>query len=108
MADDVAGDQVVVASKLKARNGLGQNGFQGASSDEPGKHTVMDRDFGLAKDPNPDAGDWQTRKVSAEPYPPAHGMKAAPEPAKVPTVSLRRAPTQRMTQRTSLKSFQHR
>jgi hypothetical protein len=101
--NDEAGGEVFVASKQKAKNGLGQNGFQGASSDLPGQHTVMDRDFGLAKDPSADAGDWQTRKVSAEPYPPAHGMKAAPAPAVIGKSNFHRA-----VQRTSNKSFQRR
>lgn len=102
MAEGDSGE-VFVASKQKAKNGLGQNGFQGASSDEPGTHTVMDRDFGLAKDPSPSAGDWQTRKVSAEPITPHPGMKAAPAPAKIPMSNFHRA-----VQRTNPKSFQRR
>lgn len=66
-------DEVFVASREKAKNAYGQNGYQGPSSDLPGQHTVMDRDFGLASDPSADAGNWQTRKVSAEPYATAHG-----------------------------------
>jgi hypothetical protein len=76
--------EVFVASKEKSKNAYGQNGYQGASSDLPGKHTVMNRDFGLKEDPSAKPGDWQTRTVDATPYAPAHGMKAPAEPAKVP------------------------
>ncbi len=83
MADDTGGD-VFVASREKARNGYGQNGYQGPSSDLPGQATRMDRDYGLAADPSAAPGDWQTRKVDATPYATTHGMKAAASPVLVP------------------------
>ena len=83
-----------VGSHEKADNGYGQNGYQGASSDLPGQKTRMNRDYGLPADPSPDAGNWQTRPVSKEGYPPAFGMKAAVEPAKVPDANIRRASKQ--------------
>lgn len=101
--NDEASGEVFVASKQKAKNGYGQNGFQGASSDLPGQHTVMDRDFGLDADPSADPGDWQTRKVSAEPYPTHPGMKAAAAPVVIAKTNFHRA-----VQRTSGKSFQRR
>ena len=83
-----------VGSHEKANNGYGQNGYSGPSSDLPGQATRMDRDFGLPADPSADAGNWQTRNVSKEGYAPAHGMKAAAEPAKVPQANVRRASKQ--------------
>lgn len=99
--DEASSGDEFFRSEEPAKNGYGQNGFQGASSDLPGQHTVMDRDFGLESDPNPDAGDWQTRKVSAEPYPTHPGMKAAPAPVVIQKTNFHRA-----VQRTSGKSFQ--
>ena len=83
-----------VGSKEKAKNRYGQNGYQGPASDLPGQSTRMDRDFGLAADPSPDAGDWQTRNVSKDQYKPTFGMKAATGPEKVPTATIRRATKQ--------------
>jgi hypothetical protein len=95
-------DEDFVSSREKAKNGYGQNGYQGASSDLPGQSTRMDRDYGLAADPSLDgvtknfgeAGNWQTRKVSKEAYTPAFGMKAPSEPAKVPDSNVRRSRVQ--------------
>jgi hypothetical protein len=87
-------EETVVGSKEKALNGYGQNGYQGASSDLPGQKTRMNRDFGLPADPSSDAGDWQTRKVSKEAYPTAHGMRASAGPEKVPDANVRRASKQ--------------
>lgn len=92
--DQVPGTSEMLGSKMNAKNNYGQNGYSGSSSDLPGEHTVMDRAFGLAADPSPSAGDWQTRKVSGEGYKPAHGMKAPAEPAKVPDANLRRSRVQ--------------
>lgn len=83
-----------VGSHEKARNGYGQNGYQGPSSDLPGQATRMDRDFGLSADPSHDPGNWQTRNVSKDGYKPAHGMKAPSEPAKVPDANVRKSRVQ--------------
>lgn len=78
----VTTDQDVIGSKLPAKNGYGQNGYGGASSDLPGKHTKVPK-FGPGDaDPNP--GDWQTRDVSTEAYPTHPGMKARGDGGKVP------------------------
>lgn len=83
-----------VGSHEKAQNGYGQNGYQGASSDLPGKHTYMNRDYGVKSDPDVsvtgkpgETGNWQTRNVSKEPYAPTFGMKSPGEPAKVPSAN---------------------
>lgn len=93
MVDDIVG------SHEKAKNGYGQNGYQGASSDLPGKHTVMNRDYGLKADPayklTTQGADFQTRNVSKDGYPPAFGMLAQPEPAKIPDQGIRRPRVQR-------------
>jgi hypothetical protein len=87
-------DENFAASREKAKNGYGQNGYQGASSDLPGQSTRMDRDYGLPADPSSAPGEWQTRKASKEAYKPAFGMKAPAEPAKVPDNNVRRAHVQ--------------
>jgi hypothetical protein len=92
MADEES--EIFVGSHEKAKNGYGQNGYQGASSDLPGQSTRMDRDYGLAADPSAGAGDWQTRKVSGEQYPTTFGMKTPAEPAKIPDANVRRARVQ--------------
>lgn len=89
-----ADDEGFIGSREKAKNGYGQNGYQGASSDLPGQSTRMDRDYGLDADPSSAPGDWQTRKVSNEAINPAFGMKARSEPAKVPDSNVRRARVQ--------------
>jgi hypothetical protein len=91
MAD---GGTEFVGSHEKARNGYGQNGYQGPASDLPGQSTRMDRDYGLAADPSADAGNWQTRVVPKYDCPPAFGMKSPAEPAKVPDATMRRASKQ--------------
>lgn len=63
--------EVFVASHQKARNGYGQNGFQGASSDLPGQNTTS----GFLPKVTVEIGDWQTRKVDAKPITPHAGMK---------------------------------
>jgi hypothetical protein len=80
-----------VGSHEKAKNGYGQNGYQGPASDLPGQSTRMDRDFGLDADPSVAPGDWQTRNVSKDAYPTTFGMKAPAEPAKIPDANVRRA-----------------
>ena len=92
-----------VGSHEKAKNGYGQNGYQGASSDLPGHATRMDRDFGLDADPTipgavtskfDEAPGWDTRAVKAEPYAPAHGMKARDSKIDFPSANVRRATKQ--------------
>lgn len=92
MADEDS--TVFVASREKAKNGYGQNGYQGASSDLPGQATRMDRDFGLAADPSADPGKWQTRDVSAEPIKAACGMKVRDDKMTFPDANVRRATKQ--------------
>lgn len=50
--------------------GYGQNGFNGPSSDNPGKRTTSGFLPGLGEPIND-----QLRKVSSDPYPAAFGMK---------------------------------
>lgn len=53
-----------------SRAGYGQNQFGGPSSDNPGVRTAS----GFLPDPGIPVND-QLRKVKADLYPPAHGMK---------------------------------
>lgn len=87
-------DEVFVASREKAENAYGQNGYQGPSSDLPGQSTRMARDFGLAADPTASAGDWQTRKVDATPIATHPGMKARDSKIDFPTSNAHRATKQ--------------
>lgn len=81
---------VFVASKERAKNGYGQNGYQGPSSATPGKPLPsMDRDFGLKIDPSAAPGDWQTRKVDETQYGASHGMKARDDKITFPTGNAR-------------------
>lgn len=91
-----AAPETFIGSHLKSQTKLGQNGYRGASSDLPGKHTYMDRDYGLKADPSAQAGDWQTRKVDATPITPAYGMKAAAPAAAFPTSNARSPSTRQM------------
>lgn len=79
MADDTSGDtEEFIGSHMKADNGYGQNGYQGASSDLPGEHTTS----GFLPQSVVPKDDWQTRKVSAEPIKTHPGMKS-PESIKL-------------------------
>lgn len=74
MADEIVGSKMpsLASDALKATGeGYGQNAFDGASSDLPGKRT--ESGFLKTCDGVP-SGDWQTRKVSSEQYPTAHGL----------------------------------
>ena len=64
----------ITGSHLKAKNGYGQNGATDASSLLPGQTKPYIPD---ASPPSASAapGDWQTRKVSAEPIKPSTGME---------------------------------
>jgi hypothetical protein len=68
-----------VASKEKSQTGRGQMQDQGASFTRE-KTLAPIRNAGV---PNASAapGDWQTRKVSAEPITPHSGMSTAPSAA---------------------------
>ena len=92
MAIDVVGSkQPTFPSQAKPDNsGYGENGFQGPSSDLPGKRTTsgfLPEDEGIkgiigdVKADMNDAyragrGNWQTRTISAEPITPHPGMKS--------------------------------
>lgn len=66
-----AGAETFIGSHLKAKNGYGQNGFQGASSDLPGEKTTS----GFLPECKVTSGDWQTRSVSQKQLAPAHGQR---------------------------------
>lgn len=95
---DTAGSasEAFIGSREKAKNGYGQNGFQGPSSDTPGKHTTSGflPKTVIPKYPTGTSADhpsFQTRTVSAEPIKPAHGMRAPGGPTSFPTSNVRRA-----------------
>jgi hypothetical protein len=87
MVDD-ADTELAGYSHEKANNGYGQNGFQGPSSDTPGKHTTSGF---LPQVTAPVDDNWQTRKVDATPYPAAHGMKARDSKSDFPTANVRKS-----------------
>ena len=82
-------NQVFVASREKALNKYGQNGYQGPSSDLPGQHTTS----GFLPAATVPHDDWQTRKVSGDQYAPACGMKSRNDKIAFPTDNARRATT---------------
>jgi hypothetical protein len=61
-------DDFIKASREKAKNGYGQVGYQGASSDLPGQHTAS----GFLPGATLPDSDWQTRPVSSEQKVPTH------------------------------------
>jgi hypothetical protein len=78
----------VVGSKMASKNGYGQNGYSGASSDTPGQHTTS----GFLPQATLPA-DWgQTRPVSPEQkVPTTKGMRSRnDEGGKIPAVNTRR------------------
>lgn len=108
MATDIVGSkQPTFPSDAKPDNaGYGQNGFQGASSDLPGKRTtsgflpedagiqgiIGDTKSDLADNYRAGRGNWQTRTISAAPGTPSFGMKSPGKVTdKVPDANLRRA-----------------
>ncbi len=96
MTDTVDGGQDILGSKLPAKNGYGQNGFSGASSDLPGKRTKRSASAGVAPpDPKPSdiKSDWQTRPVSAaQKVPTTRGARNVnANPVKVPAANSRRS-----------------
>lgn len=70
---EFSSDVTVVGSKYKAKNGYGQNGFQGPSSDCPGENTTS----GFLPQSSVPADPWQTRKVSGAQYPTSFGCPGA-------------------------------
>jgi hypothetical protein len=88
-----------VGSHEKAKNGYGQNGFQGPSSDLPGQKTRMDRDFGLPADPgtpNANAKDDDARlaAISGHPVKVHDGMRnRSTEVEKIPSGNVRASKT---------------
>jgi hypothetical protein len=72
-----------IQSREKANNGYGQPGYQGQSSDLPGKHTTsgfLPETILPAAD---DTGNVQMRKIDASPLAAAHGMKSRIAPGGV-------------------------
>jgi hypothetical protein len=94
-----ASSEAFIGSKQKPKNGYGQNGFGGPSSDLPGHHTTSGF---LPQTKLPDeASDGQTRAVSTlGKHPgtdiPTHpGMKSPAAPTKIGGGNIRR-PTERV------------
>ena len=100
MAQDIVGSKMkTFASELtqQSTRGFGQNGYAGASSEPIGTAKKISKTYsGLAGEVNVSAtaGEgFQTRTVSAKPYPSAFGMKSPSAPAKLPGVTARRDKT---------------
>jgi hypothetical protein len=69
----------------------GQNGYSGASSDLPGKRTTSGFLPEQAAKKEALSDNWQTRKVSAEPYATHPGMRnRSGEGGTIPTTNMRR------------------
>lgn len=65
----------IIATNVQADNGYGQNGYDGASSDLPGKHTTS----GFLPQAKVPTDNWQTRSVPTQGIPVnrgAHGRAA--------------------------------
>jgi len=77
------------ASEGKSRL-YGQNGYNGASSDLPGEHTCSGFLPECKLPADYKGADWQNRKVSADPFPKAHGMKTPSAPIKIAAKTHRR------------------
>lgn len=73
--------EIFVASKMKADNKFGQNGYQGASSDLPGEHTTS----GFLPQTALSKTNSQLRAVSADAMPCTFGHCPRDTSAKVPT-----------------------
>lgn len=78
---------VFVASREKANNGYGQNGYQGASSDLPGENTTSG--FLPAVTLPAENSDGQTRKVDGTQITAHPGMKARDSKIAFPTNNVR-------------------
>lgn len=77
---------IFIGSKFQAKNGYGQNGFHGASSDLPGQHTTS----GFLPAVVAPKDDWQTRNVSKEQYPTTFGCSGAKAGPKIAAKVSRR------------------
>lgn len=78
---------VELGSNMKAKNGYGQNGYPGPSSDLPGQHSTA----GFVPQSSVPTSDWQTRKVSTKQLAPAHAQKGPKTGETVPKFNTRRA-----------------
>ncbi len=80
-------DDIFIQSRLPADNGYSQNGYQGPSSDLPGKKTTTP---GTSKVAVPQVtlpatgDDWQTRKIDASPIAAHPGMSARKSAETIP------------------------
>lgn len=95
MAVDTSGGTIFVGSKEKAKDGYGQNGWQGASSVTPGQsqphmNGVADHAMEAVIADGVRADNYQTRTIDAAPYPthPGHHNPNA-DPVKIPSATYR-------------------
>jgi hypothetical protein len=72
--ENTMSEQDILGSKLPANNGYGQNGYDGASSDLPGKKTTS----GFLPQSKVPTDDWQTRKVAPKQGVPTHPNMLGP------------------------------
>jgi hypothetical protein len=99
MATDIVGSREKTFASEQTQNstrGFGQNGFAGPSSTTPGKARAISKTYaGLATDVvdvSATAGEgFQTRTVSAKPYPTHPGTKGPSTGARVPMSTVHRA-----------------
>lgn len=84
-----ANSETFLGSREKSKNGYGQNGFQGPSSDLPGQNTTSG--FLPAVTLPGENNDGQTRKVDATQYAAHPGMKARNDKIAFPTNNVRPA-----------------
>jgi hypothetical protein len=78
------GDQFIESSE-QADNKYGQNGYQGSSSDLPGKRTTSG--FLPEVADTVQGSDWQTRTVDASPIAKAKGMQRQNSAAAIPSLA---------------------
>lgn len=69
----------VVGSNIPADDGYGQNGYDGASSDLPGKRTSS----GFLPQVKVPGDNWQTRDVSKQAYATHTGMSSPKAPTQI-------------------------
>lgn len=76
MADDFEDGDQFLRSRMPADNNYGQNGYLGSSSTRPGENVSSNfLPEAVADAAALRAENFQTREVSAQPYPAAHGQK---------------------------------
>jgi hypothetical protein len=80
-------DEYISGSNQKAKNGYGQNGYQGASSIMPGQPHVTS---GFLPQGSVPSDNWQTRNVSNERLAAAHGQKGPKTGETIPAKTNRR------------------